>query len=159
MNSSSQLNRGLSIMQLVLVLLMASSVAANQRFCGKQLVMILSMLCDEYPDLHNSSKKSMIDLGKMDYANDDWMNMIGQDQDVPAVGSDLILPAAHTEQQKIPLWVSMMYPQDYPFRAAAVGRNDLIPTRFRKNFRGIVDECCLRPCGYNQLIKYCKTVA
>ncbi|XP_055530956.1 uncharacterized protein LOC129721889 isoform X4 [Wyeomyia smithii] len=163
-HTSRELCRGLSVVHWGLMVLMVSSVVqADQRFCGKQLVTMLSMLCDEFPDLHYGVKKSMIDFDKIDYPVDDWMSPYGQDQDT-MISNDLIVSPNHVmtdqqQQSKLPLWVTMMYPQSYAFRSNT-GRNDLIPPRFRKSPReGIVNECCLRPCGINQLLKYCKKVA
>ncbi|XP_053688317.1 uncharacterized protein LOC128737665 [Sabethes cyaneus] len=163
-NPSRYASRGLSVLHWGLMVLMVSPAVqgAGQRFCGKQLVKMLSMLCDEFPDLHYGVKKSMIDFDKMDYSVDDWMPGYGPEQDT-IISNDLMVSPNHmsTDQHdpKVPLWVTMMYPQDYGFRSNA-GRNDLIPPRFRKSPReGIVNECCVRPCGINQLLKYCKTVA
>ncbi|KXJ69525.1 hypothetical protein RP20_CCG026702 [Aedes albopictus] len=146
-----------------LMVLMVGTVvhAADQRFCGKQLVLTLSMLCDEFPDLHYGAKKSISDYDK-DYSTDEWLAMMGQDPE-SFMSTDMMVPhvdqqQAAQQQQKVPLWMAMMYPQGYGFRSSG-GRNDLIPPRFRKSPKGIVDECCLRPCGINQLLKYCKTIA
>ncbi|XP_058828737.1 uncharacterized protein LOC131688476 isoform X2 [Topomyia yanbarensis] len=164
-NASVELSRGLSLIHWGLMVLMISSVvqAADQRFCGKQLVAMLSLLCDEFPDLHYGVKKSMVDFDKLDYPADidGWTTSYNQDQDT-VNPNDLIIPSNHgatqDQQKNVPLWMTMVYPQSYGFRSAN-GRNDLIPPRFRKSPRGIVDECCLRPCGMKQLIKYCKTIA
>ncbi|XP_058461614.1 uncharacterized protein LOC131436746 isoform X1 [Malaya genurostris] len=160
-STSKATSRGLSAIHWGLVMLMTASVtqAADQRFCGKQLVAMLSMLCDEFPDLHYGVKKSVIDFDKTDYPVDveGWGVMYNQDPDT-VNSNDIIIPTNHVTAQEEPIWMSMMYPQSYGFRTAN-GRNDLIPSRFRKSPRGIVDECCLRPCGMKQLLKYCKTVA
>ncbi|EAT47984.1 AAEL000960-PA [Aedes aegypti] len=159
---SSHLGLGSTMMHWGLMVLMVGTVvqAADQRFCGKQLVLTLSMLCDEFPDLHYGAKKSMNDYDK-DYSTDEWLAMIGQDPE-SIMSTDLMVPHMDQQtvqqQQKVPLWMAMMYPQGYGFRSSA-SRNDLIPPRFRKSPRGIVDECCLRPCSINQLLKYCKTIA
>ncbi|XP_062559207.1 LIRP-like isoform X2 [Armigeres subalbatus] len=156
---SNHLGLGSTIMRWTFMVLMIGTVvqAADQRFCGKQLVMTLSMLCDEFPDLHYGSKKSVTDYDK-DYSSDEWMAMISQDPE-SIMSTDLMMPhMEQSSQQKVPMWMAMMYPQGYGFRSSAT-RNDLIPPRFRKSPRGIVDECCLRPCSLNQLLKYCKTVA
>lgn len=57
---SSHLGLGSTMMHWGLMVLMVGTVvqAADQRFCGKQLVLTLSMLCDEFPDLHYGAKKS-----------------------------------------------------------------------------------------------------
>ncbi|XP_065080387.1 uncharacterized protein LOC135703191 [Ochlerotatus camptorhynchus] len=158
---SSHLGRGLVFMRWGLMVLMIGTVvqADQSRFCGRQLVMTLSVLCEEFPDLHSNAKKSMIDFDK-DYTTEEWLAMMGQDPE-SVMSTDLVIPhmdQQQQQQQKVPLWMTLMYPQGYAFRSNA-GRNDLIPPRFRKSPRGIVDECCLRPCGMSTLMKYCKTIA
>ncbi|XP_055613680.1 uncharacterized protein LOC129760121, partial [Uranotaenia lowii] len=125
----------------------------------------LSMICEEFPDLHYGGKRGGVDFERAGF-DSDWMNAImGQDQDVVNMmmpSTDVIVPAntqmdSSQNSQKTPLWMTMMYPQGYGFRSTT-GRNDMIPPRFRKSPRGIVDECCLQPCSLKQLMAYCKTV-
>uniref|UniRef100_A0A8D8IF46 (northern house mosquito) hypothetical protein n=1 Tax=Culex pipiens TaxID=7175 RepID=A0A8D8IF46_CULPI len=148
-----------SMLALALTVLAATAMvhAAEQRLCGRHLVNALAMLCDEFPDLHFGVKKSTIDFDRMvDYPVDDWMASM---MDSSATNSvDSMMDPSSQQQTKMPVWMTMMYPQNYGFRAAST-RNDLIPARFRKSVHsGIVDECCLRSCSINQLMKYCKTV-
>ncbi|XP_058129482.1 probable insulin-like peptide 2 [Anopheles ziemanni] len=133
-------------------------VTANKRYCGNELVKVLSFLCDEFPDLHTANKKA-IDSYKMDMSSDEWMNgddsmqqQMILDQQLQTLG----MTEDHDhDRASVPAWMNMVYPANYMFRHGAA-HNELIPARFRKSRGGIVEECCLRPCGMNQLLQYCK---
>ncbi|XP_058055801.1 probable insulin-like peptide 2 [Anopheles bellator] len=144
------------VLRTLLLLWTVTVVTANKRYCGAELVKVLSFLCSEFPDLYTYNKKGL-DTSKGDVASDEWMNFdenaqqqLMQDQQLQAVGM------AADDQHSVPAWMNMMYPSNYMYRHG-YGHNELIPARFRKNRGGIVEECCLRPCGMTQLLQYCKT--
>uniref|UniRef100_A0A4Y0BEV6 IlGF domain-containing protein n=1 Tax=Anopheles funestus TaxID=62324 RepID=A0A4Y0BEV6_ANOFN len=161
MSSTNGAGSGTFYMLQVLALLWTIAVvSANKRYCGAELVKVLSFLCDEFPDLHTSSKKAMDTFMKTDVSNDEWMNTDDnsqqqQQQQQMIMDQQLQSVGMSDERSSVPAWMNMVYPSNYMYRHGA-GHNELIPARFRKSRGGIVEECCLRPCGLNQLLQYCK---
>uniref|UniRef100_A0A182M922 Insulin-like domain-containing protein n=1 Tax=Anopheles culicifacies TaxID=139723 RepID=A0A182M922_9DIPT len=148
------------MLQALVLLWTIAVVSANKRYCGAELVKVLSFLCDEFPDLHTSSKKSMDTFMKTDASNDEWMNTDDntqqqQQQQQMILDQQLQSVGMVDDRAAVPAWMNMLYPANYMYRHGA-GHNELIPARFRKSRGGIVEECCLRPCGMSQLLQYCK---
>ncbi|EAA09943.3 AGAP010604-PA [Anopheles gambiae str. PEST] len=147
----------LYILQALVLLWSIAMVSANKRYCGAELVKVLSFLCDEFPDLHTTSKRSADNFAKpSDMATEDWMN--AEDNTQQILDQQLQSVGMPDDRATVPAWMNMVYPSNYMYRHGA-GHNELIPARFRKNRGGIVEECCLRPCGMNQLLQYCKKVS
>ncbi|XP_050067752.1 probable insulin-like peptide 2 [Anopheles maculipalpis] len=164
MSSTNGVGNGTIYMLQALVLLWTITVvSANKRYCGAELVKVLSFLCDEFPDLHTSSKKAVDTFMKSDMNNDEWMNTDDatqqqQQQQQMILDQQLQSVGMMDDRATVPAWMTMVYPSNYMYRHGA-GHNDLIPARFRKSRGGIVEECCLRPCGMSQLLQYCKKVS
>jgi hypothetical protein len=64
-------------------------------------------------------------------------------------------PVAETEMEDYPF----AYEDDsYPFRSRA-SANAMLGRfgggRFRRNSRGVHDECCVKPCSISELLSYC----
>uniref|UniRef100_A0A182W2H6 Insulin-like domain-containing protein n=1 Tax=Anopheles minimus TaxID=112268 RepID=A0A182W2H6_9DIPT len=157
MSSTNGAGTGIFYMLQALVLLWTIAVvSANKRYCGAELVKVLSFLCDEFPDLHTSSKKAMDTFMKTDVSNDEWMNSEDnsqqqQQQQQMMLDQQLQSVGMVDDRASVPAWMNMLYPSNYMYRHGA-GHNELIPARFRKSRGGIVEECCLRPCGMSQLL-------
>uniref|UniRef100_A0A182P8E6 Insulin-like domain-containing protein n=1 Tax=Anopheles epiroticus TaxID=199890 RepID=A0A182P8E6_9DIPT len=150
-------NGSLYILQTLVLLWSITVVSANKRYCGAELVKVLSFLCDEFPDLHTTSKRSVEPFVKSsDMSNDEWMSTEDSTQQI--LDQQLQSVGMGDDRTAVPAWMNMVYPSNYMYRHGA-GHNELIPARFRKNRGGIVEECCLRPCGMNQLLQYCKKVS
>uniref|UniRef100_A0A182K8W8 Insulin-like domain-containing protein n=1 Tax=Anopheles christyi TaxID=43041 RepID=A0A182K8W8_9DIPT len=158
MSSTNGVRSGsLYILQALVLLWSIAVVSANKRYCGAELVKVLSFLCDEFPDLHTTSKRSADNFIKSsDMSNDEWMSTEDNTQQI--MDQQLQSVGMPDDRAAVPAWMNMVYPTNYMYRHGA-GHNELIPARFRKNRGGIVEECCLRPCGMNQLLQYCKKVS
>uniref|UniRef100_A0A182MYG5 Insulin-like domain-containing protein n=1 Tax=Anopheles dirus TaxID=7168 RepID=A0A182MYG5_9DIPT len=149
----------LYVLQTLVLLWSVTVVTANKRYCGAELVKVLSFLCDEFPDLHTANKKAM-DTFKMDMSSGEWMNADDsspqtqqqQQQQQMILDQQLQSVGMTDDRASVPAWMNMVYPANYMFRHGA-GHNELIPARFRKSRGGIVEECCLRPCGMAQLLQ------
>ncbi|XP_053679432.1 probable insulin-like peptide 2 [Anopheles nili] len=147
-------------LQALVLLWSITVVSANKRYCGAELVKVLSFLCDEFPDLHTANKKAS-DTFKTDMGSDEWMtaddSMQQQQQQQQQMILDQQLQSVGMVEDhgSVPVWMNMVYPPNYMYHRGT-GHNELIPARFRKSRGGIVEECCLRPCGMNQLLQYCK---
>ncbi|XP_050092531.1 probable insulin-like peptide 2 isoform X1 [Anopheles aquasalis] len=145
------------VLQMLLILWTVTIVSANKRYCGAELVKVLSFLCDEFPDLHSTNKKSLDTFKGDGMGSDEWMNADESTQQQMILDQQLqTVGGTDQDQRSVPMWMNMMYPSNYMYRHGA-GHNELIPARFRKGRGGIVEECCLRPCGMSQLLQYCKT--
>uniref|UniRef100_A0A182SC70 Insulin-like domain-containing protein n=1 Tax=Anopheles maculatus TaxID=74869 RepID=A0A182SC70_9DIPT len=159
MSSTNGVGSGTFYMLQALVLLWTITVvSANKRYCGPELVKVLRFLCDEFPDLHTSSKKAVDPFMKTDMSNDEWMTTDDSAQQQMILDQQLQSVGMVDDSATVPAWMNMVYPSNYMYRHGA-GHNELIPARFRKSRGGIVEECCLRPCGMNQLLQYCKKVS
>lgn len=54
------------------------------------------------------------------------------------------------------------YDESYPFRSAVTANammGRFAGTRFRRESRGVYDECCVKPCSIQELTSYCGRVA
>ncbi|XP_058835447.1 uncharacterized protein LOC131692424 [Topomyia yanbarensis] len=128
----------LSIMA-ILNSLFDPATAQGQRFCGKFLVSTLSMLCEEFPtlpppDYNKRNSRNIFEAPNFDAA---WTYI------VDGLAMNRI---DKIEQLKRIIFTNYLI---------NVVKSEAIPLRFQMAKRGIIEECCLRPCTENQLRTFC----
>ncbi|XP_054159733.1 LIRP-like [Oppia nitens] len=128
--------------------------SAKQKYCGKNIVNILSMLCDgnyfspskrNQLNNHDSNHKTLIEnLNNGISSIWDDMNTTDNDEDYKSdTADDVILDNRYFLSKKSALDM--------------FGSNGgTIDNGFNRNRRGIVDECCRKACSIMELISYCE---
>ncbi|SPP87454.1 probable insulin-like peptide 5 [Drosophila guanche] len=135
MANSSKLQTLVSVLLLLLVSLCSWSPAnavpskRSSRLCGDKLSEALDMMCPNGFNARIPHKRGLLDL--FDYV--DHMAEPGLDDDDAAASVGALLP----EGVRLP-W----------------RHSSLMTTR--RQMRGIVNECCAKPCNYNEIQAYCK---
>ncbi|CAG2107040.1 unnamed protein product [Medioppia subpectinata] len=117
------------------------SRSTPRRYCGRNLVNMLSLLCDGISEL----------WADLNGATDSLGSAVGDDHDYSAGDISPLLSNKYFLDEKTALDMFNDAAGGQTEREGAVRNN-----RFARNRRGIVDECCRKPCTVKELYSYCE---